>query len=269
MGWNHRQSSGGAARRQAAGPVFGTSCVWLALLGAALALAGCAGGGAAKEDREAAFIGVATPYPPAFLTGPASILLTNSGGYTAHVVLNSGADELTKTPASGELLCLGPWLLYAPGQETPADKRTTAGGFTFLWNVAESRGFLLSETLQGYAPIGDSVRPTNFVAVPAEAAPERLEGHPCQLEDVLVHMSDGTNAAFRVWRAGDLKAMPVRLISLAASAPVSLTLSRIRLSPPSPELFAPPASFTKYANPAVLADELAIRDRNLRRKPAE
>jgi hypothetical protein len=209
--------------------------------------------------------GLVTPEPPLFLMGPVAPLLTNTLGFSARVTFTSAGGG--KGPVSGELLGRGNWLLYAPGQEEKSETKAPAGGFSFLWDVAEHRGFVLSETLQGYAPVSAKTTPTNWVAVPVQAPPERLDGHPCRLEEALVQMSNGSNAVFRVWRAGDLRQFPARLTSLVADEPLTLNFSRIRLAVPPPELFAPPASFTQYPSPAVLVDELAIRDRNARRKP--
>ena len=51
-----------------------------------------------------------------------------------------------------------------------------------------------------------------------------------------------------------------------ARLPLAVSLSNIRLEVPPEEVFIPADDFNKYPNPEAMADELAARQRNLRRK---
>jgi hypothetical protein len=196
-------------------------------------------------------------------------LLTNSTGFDAVLTMETIAGPGPEPPASGHLLGINGKLLFAPAREEPPDKKARPGGFTFLWDVGANQGFLLSEALQGYAPLSSSVRVTNTLVRPSPAPVKKVDGYKCVPEDVTFQTSDGLNTFFQVMRGVDLKGFPVRISAMNNSAPLTVTLSKIRLHPPPADLFSPPNSFTKYSSPEAMVDELAIRDRNERRKPAE
>jgi hypothetical protein len=132
--------------------------------------------------------------------------------------------------------------------------------------VAEGRGFLLSEALQGYAPISSSARLTNMVAVPIEGSAQIFEGHPCRKEQVTVRMTDGRGVVVEVLKAADLGEFPLQITSTARGAPLTITFSKVRLEPPPASLFTPPESFTKYSSAEAIVDELALRQRNLKKR---
>jgi hypothetical protein len=242
---------------------FGGWCVCLAALAP---LAGGCSHDRTAPHRDVAVVGVAAPEPPFFLTGPISVLLTNSEGWSARVLARNAAGPDPEKSAFGELLCQGSRLHYAPSQEEPQGQHAPAGGFSYVWDVAQNRGYLLSETLQGFTPLTGKTQVTNLIETAAQARPEKIEGHRCKQQEVLVKTSDGGTAVFRVWQAADLKGLPVRISSVTTDLPTTLTFSRIRLGPPAGESFEPPAGFTKYDSPSAMIDELAIRDRNFKRK---
>jgi hypothetical protein len=243
----------------------------LSLAGLALALA--AGGCSHSQDkdaREAARTGIYSAPFPAFLNGPMAVLLTNSGGFSARAMVQTepaAAPEEGARP--GQLFCRGSRLLYVPDPSESTEKGAHSGGFSFIWDTAENRGYVLSEALQGYAPVASNVQATNIVAQANQAAPRKFAGHSCVPEDATVLMSDGSTTVFQVLRATDLKGLPVRVISVTRNAPLTLNLSKIRLEPPPNDLFAPPDSFTRYNSPEVMVDELAIREHNLKHKTRE
>ncbi len=79
--------------------------------------------------------------------------------------------------------------------------------------------------------------------------------------------SDGVQTFFQVWRAMDLKGLPVRIICPSNGLPVTLTLSNVRLETVPPDLFLPPNGFTRYDSVESLMTELALRGMNLGRRP--
>ncbi len=235
--------------------------LWACLVLSASVLWGCSH----SKDYEQypnGVVGVYEAQPPAFLNGPMSVLLTNRAGYAAHVTVQGDAFAAGGEVKSGQLYCRGNELLFAPVQMQK--KQARSGGFAFIWNVADSKGYVLSGALQGYAPVSSSVQPTNVVLQPQPTA-ERIDGHPATRETAVVQMSDGSSATFEVWRASDLNGLPLR-ISTANPVVLTLTFSDLRPAPPPDDVFALPDDFTKYSSPEALADEVAARQHNLHRK---
>jgi hypothetical protein len=228
---------------------------WLLVAVGAGWLAGCAH----KPDldiREGGYTRVFTPQVPVFLSGPAAVLLTNTPGFTARVTFQG--DELVtgRGPVEGDLFGRGSKLFFAPKQGDPAAKKARDTGFSYLWDVSASSGYIFSEALQAYAPVSSSLRPTNVVIGTAQTG----------ARDATVNLDNGSSASFRIEADSGHKGLPFRIQSLTSSPPISLTLSKIRLQPPPPDLFAPPDGFSKYPTPEALADELAARQQNLRRR---
>jgi hypothetical protein len=222
-----------------------------------------------EQEAKHEFIGVFTPQLPPFVNGPMAVLLTNTTGFSARTTLKSEAFPGPEHQKTGQLLCRGSKLLFAPDPDESARKQSRAGGFSFLWDTAESQGYLLSEALQGYAPIASKALVTNLVTGTIQATPRKVAGYQCEPADARVQLSDGSTAILQLWRASDLKGLPVEIMSTGPAAPLTLTFSKIRLEPPPAEMFALPDGFTKYNSPETLADELALRQNNLHRPTHE
>ena len=213
--------------------------------------------------------GLDPPPVPPFLSGPMAVLLTNTNGFSCHVVMTIGSPPNPKETVSGELLCRGSQLLFAPDAHSPANKKFARGQFSFLWDVAGRHGYLLSEALQGYAPISSQVQATNVLTVDSRPAAAQLEGYRCQRTTVEVECSNGSKASFQVWRASDLNAAPVRIASASPGRPLLANFSQFRRLAPAVRLFVPPDSFTRHESAETMMAEMAMRQENLRRKPAE
>lgn len=233
------------------------------VVAAALLATGCAH--SRNKDR----IGLIPPPVPLFLNGPMGVLLTNTTGFSCHVVMTTGSPPIARETVSGQLLCRGSQLLFAPDAHSPAGKRFKRGQFSFIWEVEAQRGYLLSEALQGYAPISSQVRATNVLALASRSASEEVAGHRCQRTDVEVESNDGSKAPFQVWRASDLNAAPLRIATAAPGRPVMVKFSKIRLEALSSRLFVPPEGFTPHDSAETLMAEIAMRQENLKRKPTE
>ncbi len=219
------------------------------LLAAAVFLSGCAHN---LDLEKSGFVRVFTPQVPVLLSGPAAVLLTNTGGFSARVALQERSGLPGQVPAEGELLGLGSKLVFAPRESGRPDKNPEAGGFSYIWDVALGSGFILSEALQGYAPVSSTLRATNKVVSGASPL------------NVTVFLNDGAKEVFRVWPNGERREFPSRIES--SSAPVfTATVSKVRFQAPAADLFAPPPGFTKYPTPEALADEIAARRQNFRR----
>ena len=232
----------------------------LFLLTLSLLVAGCAHTSRSELEAGGAF----APLPPVFLTGPAGVLLTNAEGFSAHVVMKSDSLEPQQNGTSGELLCRGAKLLFAP-DPGKQNKKYSRGGFSFIWDVATGHGTVLSEALQAYAPVSVNASSTNLITHPAGAASEAAGGHAGEVEEDIVELTDGSRAVFRVVRAADLKRFPVHLSSVSNMPPFTLSFSKIRLVSPPTDLFVPPNGFTKYESAEAMMTELVMRQHNLRR----
>jgi hypothetical protein len=226
---------------------------FLVLLFAA-ALAGCSG---THSERD--FTRIPTPLPPAFLVGPAAVFLTNTVGFSAQVETRTGNLVTEENGSRGQLLGSGSKLIFAPVHDKTEEKKSRGGNFLFIWDVAQGRGYLLSEALQGYAPLSSDLRATNVVG--------RTSANPGHVADfTTVQMNNGTAETFQVVWSADAKAVPLHINSISNAIPLTVSVSKARLEPVAADLFSPPDGFAKYDSPEALVDELAARQRNLRRK---
>jgi hypothetical protein len=208
------------------------------------------------------------PEVPPFLSGPVAVLLTNAAGFGGRVALTTSTALEKPETVAGDLLGRGNLLLFVPDPQM-ADKHFRSAGLSFIWDVSANRGYLLSEALQGYAPLEFAVRYTNVVAGRSVTAPQRIEGHRCELAVVTVSSNEGRTAEFQVWQAADLKGLPLRTTSNTKSVTNVLSLSKVHLGPAPADLFNPPGDFTRYSSADVMMSELTVRQHNLKRRPAE
>jgi len=236
------------------------------LLIAALA-AGCASS-STKADRSGGFQVMPTPMTPLFLNGPMALLLTNAGGFRAHVVFEGATASQSTRPSAGELMVRGSKLLFAPEAIKVPKKQPHPEESAFVWDVSENRGYVLNEPMQAYAPISSAREFTNITAgaVSNSASPEKIAGHSCEASEVTVTASDGLATVFRVWRATDLKGLPLRIQCPSGGVPLTLTLSKVRFEAIPNDLFLPPNGFTRYASAEAMMTEMALRRVNLSRK---
>ena len=170
-----------------------------------------------------------TPLPPVFLNGPMALLLTNSEGFRAHVVLDAGGGPRAPGSAAGELIGRSGKLFFAPAVVKVTKKQLPPEDSAFIWDVAARRGWLLNEPLQGYAPLSSSREFTNVTAqATAAGATQKISGYSCTPWEVTITAEDGVPAIFVVWRAADLKGLPLRIESRGSGSPVTLTLSKVQ-----------------------------------------
>ncbi len=240
--------------------------------GLCVLLVAALGGGCAHSDKHGAeeallpIRGIPAPATPAFLNGAMAVLLTNVDGFRAHAVLEGPAPGNQSDTLAGELMGRGGNLLFAPEPGAPKDKYSRVEDFSYIWNVDGNRGFLLNGPLQGYAPISSTTRFASVESSGSSGSQEKVSGYACQRADVKVIASDGTETAVQVWRAVELKGMPVRIACSVRGEPRTLTLSKIRLERPPDDVFLPPADFTKYASAEAMVHELMARQQNVKRK---
>ena len=245
----------------------GIPCLGLGLLLVAALAAGCASSDT-KRDRAGGFQVMSAPMTPLFLNGPMALLLTNAEGFRARVVLEGAGISQASPTTAGELMVRGSKLLFAPEPVKVGKKQPHPEDSAFIWDVNENRGYVLNEPLQAYAPISSSRQFTNVTVGPASnnASPEKVSGHLCQATEVTVTASDGVATGFQVWRAADLKGLPLRIHCPSGGVPLTLTLSKVHLEALPSDLFQPPNGFTKYDSAEGMMTEMALRKVNMSRK---
>jgi hypothetical protein len=206
--------------------------------------------------------GVRASQPPTFLVGPVSVLLTNAQDFAARVVVTGGNGLDTIT--AGNLFQKEGVLLYVPNVEEPNRPNPWTGSFRFVWEVAQSRGYIMSERLHGYALMGSPVHYATPVSQP-ETSPtvvEQIDEQPCVMREVKLSSSSGTVTTLRVWRPEALDAPPLRIVSEADHSTPSFRVQLANLNPDplSQELFTPPAGFVRYGSPEAMIRELMRKE---------
>lgn len=224
-------------------------------LGCALAMSVVLLGGCARDRLVIAEQStVMSPQPPPLLATPAVYLLTNNNGFLADVQLE---DHLGKS--SGRLFANGAKLFYAPVEKKRPRKYGPSGGFSFLWDAAKGEGYVLSEALQGYAPISHSAGgATNLTLRTAGEAGRATAA------TLTAQMSNGKSVEYQASSGPGSDGVPSRIAG--GQPPFSATLEKVRAEPPPAEVFQVPSGFTAYKSGEAMVDELAIRYRNLKRK---
>ena len=145
-------------------------------------------------------------------------------------------------------------------------KRRLADETLFLWDVAASKGYVVNEAMQSYAP---TASPAKVVALTESNAgiTEKLDGVNCRKMKVFVTTADGTTNDFVVWKAKELHNFPVRIQS--RDAQFTLDFSKIKLETPSSEAFLPPEGFSQIASPEVMMSLFLERHTAMRKKAEE
>lgn len=230
-----------------------------------LSVAGCARRHR-EEYREPARTGVNELRT--FVSGPIGVVLTNGQTYMARVNVSGlePARDLARG-LTGSVAARGSKLLFTadPGEHVKGERDP---GLSVIWDLAEAKGYALSESLQGYAPISAAVYPTNAVTGARGGPGQKIDGHLCENEDVLVKLSDGQSVLVRTLRATDYAGITMEASVVSSnSVPLSVRLSKVQLQTLPDEAFMPPAAFTKYDSADAMLNEIVLREANLKRRP--
>jgi hypothetical protein len=204
--------------------------------------------------------------PPAFLLGPVAQVLTNLDGFSAHVTATTSVLQGTSQTTSGELLGREGQLLFQPAMAIKGKRARQEGGLFFIWDESKHSGYVLSEALQGYAPIQSDLETTGQISLIKESIQEEVNGHPCHRCEAVVPSNDGLMTRLTLWQADDARHFPVRIEWIHEPERMTLDFSEIRLEYPAQELFQPPDGFTAYASGVALINELIVRDSALNQK---
>jgi hypothetical protein len=202
--------------------------------------------------------------PPAFLTGPMALLLTNANSYNAEIVFQTPTAWGSTQAVRGDLTSAGSKLAFQP-ELTEAARKNTQGKMVFVWDTAQGSGYALNDALQGYAPYSGNARFTNVVATKQNLSSEKIGGRECQEEAAMAVANDGSTNLLQVWRAADLRGFPVRISSASIATAGVLTITRIQFGRPA-EFLMSQEGFTKYESPDSMVTELVARQHNFSRK---
>lgn len=204
---------------------------------------------------------VLLPQLTSLLTGPVGVLLTNGNAFSSEFSMTF--EEDLEHPISGQILVRGGKILLEAVFATKKKKSAVTGEFGLIWDAASNRGYVLSEALQGYAPLNNVIRYTNILTQVVTSPVERIEGHPVDKANVTVMSSDGQNMAFQLMRAQDLGGLPIQTKTLNSFQAFTLVLSEIRSEISAEDLFMPPDGFTKYESELAMLNELEIRQQGV------
>jgi hypothetical protein len=215
-------------------------------------LTGCAG----RRRIEAANWeqAIRSPKEP-FLAGPTAYLLTNLGGFSAKVILERTVPGVSTKPVTGQLVSRENSFVFS----TDEGERKALGEPSFIWNSPTGSGYVLNDALQAYAPITVRAQATNIATTPQPGVAEKISGHSTRMWDVVVSMSDGSQAEYNVWKADDLNGIPVRITSIRGVPKITITFADFRPEKPPTALFLPPEGFTKYESTEAMLNELLRR----------
>jgi hypothetical protein len=193
----------------------------------------------------------------------------SSDGFTAHMTMQIKLPEGRTDLIEGELIGKGNKVLFTPEPAGRRGKEMRAAKISFIWDVADGHGYILSEGLQGCAPIAANAKYTITASGPLNDRPpsDKVDGHNCEVQNVTVSSDDGSTTALRVWRASDLKGMPVEIAIQPDLERPALRLSKIRPASPGPEMFTAPDGFTKYRTMQAMTSELMLRQASMKHRP--
>jgi len=191
-----------------------------------------------------------------------ALVLTNANSYSAQIIFETMTAWGSTQMVTGYFTAGGNKMAFEP-ELNKASRKNSQAKMVFVWDIAQGGGNAFNDALQGYAPYSGNVRYTNVVSAKKGEESERISGHACVKEVVMVSGNDGSTKLLQVWRATDMRGFPLRISGDTNSS--VLTLSKIQFGPPA-EILMSAEGFTKYESPDAMVTELVSRQQNLRRK---
>ena len=200
------------------------------------------------------------------MVGPVAVVLTNLNGFSAHIISTRTPPGGVPHTTSGELLGREGRLVYQPALHLKGKRARTVGGLFFIWDVTKRSGYVLSEALQGYAPIKSDADAGSLLSITKDGIQAEINGHSCHRCTAEVVLKDGLKAHVTLWQADDAEHFPVRIESANGPILTTLDFSEFRLEYPAQEIFLPPDGFTVYASSVAMMNELIIRETSITSK---
>ena len=94
----------------------------------------------------------------------------------------------------------------------------------------------------------DKTDSAEFKIETTELGKEKMEGHDCVKNKVIVTDKDSTKHESTVWNAPDLKNFPVRIETTESGQAITMLFKKLSFDKPAGSSFEAPADFTKYDN---------------------
>lgn len=88
---------------------------------------------------------------------------------------------------------------------------------------------------------------------------EAVDGHPCQVENVVVTRPDGKTVESKVWEAEDLKGIPLRIESRISGVTLTAVYRDVSIKSPDQALFAIPEKCTPFENMGQVAERVTVK----------
>ena len=88
---------------------------------------------------------------------------------------------------------------------------------------------------------------------------EVVEGHPCNIENVVVTRPDGQKIESKVWEAQDLQGIPVKIESHIGELTLTATYRHISIGPLNQKLFTIPEKCTPFEKMWQVAEQKTIK----------
>lgn len=198
---------------------------------------------------------ITTVEPPTFLDAEVAQMF-GKVNFTARLEAQKGLPG-SRPPMVGEISGSGGSLFFMSDEQR--GKKGIAGGVSALWHEPTKTAYLLNEPLQAYAPLRHNAYPTNSPLEVAQMGEEETNGQRCRKSVLSRRTGNQVIPQFIVWRSVEFQDLPVRIQTTNNTAMTTLTLSRIQLRAPAPDLFALPNGFKKYESADAMLGELVRR----------
>jgi hypothetical protein len=91
------------------------------------------------------------------------------------------------------------------------------------------------------------------------AGTEVVDGHPCEIENVLVTRPDGKTIESKVWEAQDLKGIPVKIESRIGEFTLSAVYRDISTETPDKQLFTVPEKCTPFEKMGQVVEQKIVK----------
>ena len=93
----------------------------------------------------------------------------------------------------------------------------------------------------------------------APVGTEFVDGHACQVENVVVTRPDGKTVESKVWEAEDLKGIPVRIESRISGVTLTAVYRDISVNAPDHALFTIPEKCTPFENMGQVVEQTTLK----------
>src|SRR5271169_148696 len=88
---------------------------------------------------------------------------------------------------------------------------------------------------------------------------EVVDGHACQVENVVVTRPDGKTVESKVWEAEDLKGIPVRIESRIGGVTLTAVYRDVSINPADQALFAIPEKCTPFEKMGQVVEQTTLK----------